>query len=49
MHGETGAVKQLRAHLLDERGVDRDLLSISGYWRRGADEDRFQAEKRAAA
>lgn len=49
VHGETGAVKQLRAHLLDERGVDRDLLSISGYWRRGADEDRFQAEKRAAA
>lgn len=48
VHGESGAVKALRAHLLDERGIDRDLLSISGYWRRGADEDRFQAEKRAA-
>lgn len=47
VHGETGEVKALRRHLLDERGLDRDRLSISGYWRRGADEDTFQAEKRA--
>ena len=47
VHGETGEVKALRTHLLEDRGVDRDLLSISGYWRRGADEDTFQAEKRA--
>jgi NADPH-dependent ferric siderophore reductase len=47
VHGETGDVKALRRHLLDERGLDRDRLSISGYWRRGADEDTFQAEKRA--
>ena len=47
VHGESGEVKALRAHLLEERGLDRDRLSISGYWRRGADEDTFQAEKRA--
>jgi NADPH-dependent ferric siderophore reductase len=46
VHGETGDVKALRRHLLDERGLDRDRLSISGYRRRGADEDTFQAEKR---
>lgn len=47
VHGETGDVKALRAHVLEERGVAREMLSISGYWRRGADEDTFQAEKRA--
>ena len=47
VHGETGAVKALRGHLRDERGIARELLSISGYWRRGADEETFQAEKRA--
>ncbi len=49
VHGETGAVKELRAHLLQERGIERDRLSISGYWRRGMDEDSFQAAKRADA
>lgn len=47
VHGETGLVKQLRGHLLDERGVGRERLSISGYWRRGMNEDGFQAAKRA--
>lgn len=47
VHGEAGFVKALRRHLLDERGVDRADLSISGYWRRGRDEDGWQADKRA--
>jgi NADPH-dependent ferric siderophore reductase len=47
VHGETGTVKALRRHLLDERRLDRHLLSISGYWRLGMDEDGFQAQKRA--
>ncbi|MDD7941206.1 hypothetical protein PHK61_22565 [Actinomycetospora lutea] len=42
-------MKALRGHVLEERGVAREMLSISGYWRRGADEDTFQEEKRAAA
>ncbi|WP_214367740.1 siderophore-interacting protein [Pseudonocardia sp. H11422] len=47
VHGEAGAVKQLRRHLIDERGVRREWLSISGYWRHGRDEDGFREDKAA--
>ncbi|MCW0214166.1 MAG: siderophore-interacting protein [Pseudonocardia sp.] len=47
VHGEAGEVRGLRRHLLDERGVERDALSVSGYWRRGRDQDGFQADKAA--
>ncbi len=47
MHGETAAVRALRPHVLGERSVPPSLLSISGYWRRGADAEVFQAEKQA--
>jgi NADPH-dependent ferric siderophore reductase len=47
VHGETAAVRALRPHVLGERGVPSSLLSISGYWRRGADAEVFQAEKQA--
>ncbi|HEY2223138.1 siderophore-interacting protein [Actinomycetospora sp.] len=47
VHGETTAVRALRPHVLGERGVAPSLLSISGYWRRGAEADVFQAEKQA--
>ncbi|GAA2712792.1 MULTISPECIES: siderophore-interacting protein [Streptomyces] len=46
VHGEAGFVKELRRHLRMERGVPRERLSISGYWRRGHDEDGWQASKR---
>ncbi|AEW97552.1 MULTISPECIES: siderophore-interacting protein [Streptomycetaceae] len=46
VHGEANFVKELRRYLRVERGLDRDRLSISGYWRRGADEDGWQASKR---
>jgi NADPH-dependent ferric siderophore reductase len=45
VHGEAGYVADLRRHLIADRGVPRDLLSISGYWRRGKNEDGWQAEK----
>jgi len=45
VHGEAGFVADLRRHLLTERGVPRELLSVSGYWRRGKNEDGWQAEK----
>ncbi|WP_098957242.1 siderophore-interacting protein [Pseudonocardia sp. N23] len=51
VHGEAAAVKGLRRHLLDERRVPRDALSVSGYWRRGRDEEGFRVykqEERAA-
>ncbi|MBE1536613.1 NADPH-dependent ferric siderophore reductase [Actinomadura algeriensis] len=46
VHGEAGCVKELRRILLVERGVPRDRASISGYWRLGHDEDRWQVAKR---
>ena len=46
VHGEREAIKGLRRHLTDERGLTRDRLSISAYWARGRVEDQFQAEKR---
>jgi NADPH-dependent ferric siderophore reductase len=52
VHGEAGVVRSLRKHLLGERGVPRDDLSVSGYWRRGDDEEGFRvfkAAERAAA
>jgi NADPH-dependent ferric siderophore reductase len=47
VHGEAGVVRALRRHLLDERGVPRDDLSVSGYWRRGDDEEGFRDFKQA--
>jgi NADPH-dependent ferric siderophore reductase len=46
VHGEAGFVKELRRHLRLDRGIPLDRFSISGYWRRGADEDGWQASKR---
>ena len=46
VHGEAGFVKQLRRLLLVERGLPRDRVSISGYWRLGHDEDGWQSTKR---
>ena len=46
VHGEATFVKELRRLLLVERGLPRERVSISGYWRTGHDEDRWQATKR---
>ena len=45
VHGEATFVKELRTLLRVERGVEREQLSISGYWRRGRDEDGWQSSK----
>ncbi|GAA3761112.1 NADPH-dependent ferric siderophore reductase [Spinactinospora alkalitolerans] len=45
VHGEAGTVKELRSLLRVERGVPREGLSISGYWRLGRDEDAWQSTK----
>lgn len=47
VHGEAGFVRELRLHLLAERGVRKDMLSISGYWRRGRADEAWRAEKQA--
>lgn len=46
VHGEAGFVKELRRLLRNERGVPRERLSISGYWRLGMNEDGWQSSKR---
>ncbi len=45
VHGEAGAVRELRRWLRNTLAVPREQLSVSGYWRIGRTEDRWQAEK----
>jgi len=45
VHGEAGAVRAVRRHLLAERGVPREALSASGYWKRGRTDEGWRAEK----
>ncbi|MEU1280633.1 siderophore-interacting protein [Streptomyces sp. NPDC005805] len=37
--GESGSVKALRRHLVNERGIDRRRVTFVGYWKRGLSED----------
>jgi NADPH-dependent ferric siderophore reductase len=46
VHGEAGFVKDLRRHLRLDRGIPRERLSVSGYWRLGQDDDTWRAVKR---
>ncbi|MET8152803.1 siderophore-interacting protein [Actinoplanes sp. NPDC049668] len=46
VHGEATFVKDLRALLRVELGLPMSQLSISGYWRRGLNEDGWQSTKR---
>jgi NADPH-dependent ferric siderophore reductase len=46
VHGEATFVKDLRGYLRVERGLPLTQLSISGYWRRGLNEDGWQSSKR---
>jgi NADPH-dependent ferric siderophore reductase len=46
VHGEAGSVRELRRYLRVERGVPKADLSISGYWRLGADDEGWRAGKR---
>lgn len=49
VHGEAAEVREVRRHLLREREVPRDDLSVSGYWRRGRDEEGFRVYKQEEA
>ncbi len=46
VHGEAGSVRELRRYLRVERGLGKADLSISGYWRLGADDEGWRAGKR---
>jgi NADPH-dependent ferric siderophore reductase len=47
--GEAGTVRDLRRHLLGERGYDRTEVTCTGYWRRGATEEELLDEAAAVA
>lgn len=47
VHGEAGAVREIRRHLLADRGLPRTALSVSGYWKRTLDDEGWRAVKRA--
>ncbi|MEU8227901.1 siderophore-interacting protein [Kribbella sp. NPDC048915] len=49
VHGEAGFVFRIRKNLFQDRGLPRDQVSLSGYWRLGKNEDGWQAEKRDLA
>jgi NADPH-dependent ferric siderophore reductase len=45
LHGEADAVRVLRRFARAQLGVPPELLSASGYWRRGADDAAWRAQK----
>jgi NADPH-dependent ferric siderophore reductase len=49
VHGEAGFVFRIRKNLFEDRGLPRDRVSLSGYWRLGKNEDGWQAEKAETA
>ena len=46
VHGNADLVKDLRRFLFVDHRHDRRLVSISGYWRTGLNEDGWQSSKR---
>lgn len=45
VHGEAGAVRAVRRHLLVERDVPPEALSASGYWKRSRTEEGWREDK----
>jgi NADPH-dependent ferric siderophore reductase len=46
LHGNAEMVRPLRRYLLTERGLPREHLSVSGYWRAGLTDEGWRASKR---
>ncbi len=46
VHGEADEVRELRKHLLGERGLDRADMSCSPYWRRTMTDEAWREVKR---
>ena len=45
VHGEASSVRALRRYLIVERGMSRDALSVSGYWKRSRTEEGWREDK----
>ncbi|CAN5578212.1 siderophore-interacting protein [soil metagenome] len=46
IHGEAGETRAVRRHLLGDRAMDPEMLSISPYWRRSYTDERWREVKR---
>jgi len=47
VHGEASAVRAVRRHLLVDRAIPREALSVSGYWKRTRTEEGWREDKPA--
>jgi NADPH-dependent ferric siderophore reductase len=45
VHGEASSVRALRRYLIVERGMSRDRLSVSGYWKRSRTDEGWREDK----
>lgn len=45
VHGEASSVRAMRKHLLGDRGLNRERISISGYWKRTLTEEGWRDAK----
>jgi NADPH-dependent ferric siderophore reductase len=45
VHGEAASVRAIRRHLLVDRGIPREALSVSGYWKRDRTEEGWREDK----
>lgn len=45
VHGEASAVRAVRRHLLVDREIPREALSVSGYWKRTRTEEGWREDK----
>jgi NADPH-dependent ferric siderophore reductase len=45
VHGEASSVRALRRYLVVERGMPREALSVSGYWKRSRTEEGWREDK----
>ena len=45
VHGEATVVREIRRHLVLDRGLPKESLSASGYWKSNADDETWRAVK----
>jgi hypothetical protein len=45
VHGEASVVREIRRHLVLDRGLAREALSASGYWKLDEDDETWRARK----
>ena len=45
IHGEAGMVREVRRHLVNERGMGLDQLSATGYWKYRRTEEGWREDK----